>query len=84
MSRTVFIIVAIVILAGLAYYVWSERERADNSENGQRPPTPQLAEGAYGDCLDCHSDITDSHDDKFGAAATMTVELSRTCRLNSA
>ena len=68
MSRTVFIIVVIVILAGLAYYVWSERERADNSENEAKgPPNPHSTEDTYSDCLDCHSDITDSHDDKFGA-----------------
>ena len=68
MSRTVFIIVAIVILAGLAYYVWSERERADNSENGAKgPPTPHSTEGAYSDCPVRHSHITDPHLQKSGA-----------------
>ncbi|EEG76371.1 hypothetical protein [Dethiobacter alkaliphilus] len=64
MSRIVFIVIALVLVAAIGLWV---RAGIEPDEPGQAgPPTPHATDGPYENCLGCHGDITGSHDAMFG------------------
>ena len=64
MSRITFIALALVLVGAVAFWVRAGVETPDAGQQG--PPTPHATDGAYANCLNCHSDIADSHDAMFG------------------
>lgn len=65
MNRTSFIVVALLLMAAVAFYVRAGIEPTDPPQQ-TGPATPHAIDGAYADCLNCHGNITESHDAMFG------------------
>ncbi|MCR3922102.1 MAG: hypothetical protein NUK65_06225 [Firmicutes bacterium] len=67
MKRTTFIILTVVIMALVGIYVRAGADRTDPPQtNGPATPASHDINGAHADCLNCHENITASHDERFG------------------
>lgn len=67
MKPITFIILTIAIMALVGFYVRAGNDKTYPPQAVNGPATPHEITGEYTNCLNCHSDITASHDERFGA-----------------
>lgn len=67
MSRTVYILIVLLLMGLVGFYVRAGRDRTEPPAQ-MGPPTPASHDvsGAHANCLACHGNIVSSHDTMFG------------------
>jgi hypothetical protein len=67
MKRLTFIIFSVAVMALLGFYVRAGIDRTDPpQQTGPATPASHDVTGTHANCLACHSNITASHDERFG------------------